>query len=80
MKSNFEKYKEIKQIEEKYKLDDKKIVIEKTNNLTNILSFIYELISKIIKILGYIIVIILCSFGATYIINNVLNLKIGGIL
>jgi len=74
-KSYYEKYSEKKKIQTKYN-QDKEIVIEKPNYLTNILSFFSSITNNIFKVLFYLIVIALCSLGATYLINNILHIKI----
>ena len=43
--------------------------IKKEKTLKIILSFISDLIGKIIKIIFYILLVALCSIGATYLFN-----------
>lgn len=74
-KTYYEKYSEKKKLQNKYK-QDKEIVVEKPNHLTNILSFFSNITNNIFKVLFYLIIVALCSLGATYLINNILHLKI----
>ena len=74
-KTYYEKYVEKKKLENKYK-EDKEIVIEKPNHLTNMLSLFSSISNNIFKVLFYFIIIALCSLGATYLINNILHIKI----
>lgn len=53
------------------KKSDKKIDSEKTKTLKIMLSFITYIIETIIKVLFYILVVALCSIGATYLLNTV---------
>ena len=51
--------------------------IEKSNILKVILSFLSDLISKLLRIVLYILIVALCSIGATYLFNYILQ---GGII
>ncbi len=74
MKKNlYKKFQKEKKIKEKY---DEKIIVEKSKTLKIILSFISDLIGKLIKIVFYLLIVALCSIGATYLFNVVK----GGIL
>lgn len=52
-------------------------IIEKSNTIKAILSFFSDLISKLFKIAFYILIVALCSLGATYLFNYILK---GGII
>ena len=52
-------------------------IVEKSNTIKTILSFISDLISKLFKIVFYILIVALCSLGATYLFNYILR---GGVL
>ena len=56
---------------------DEKVIVEKSKTLKTILSFISDFIGKSIKLIFYILIVALCSLGATYLFNYVLK---GGIL
>ena len=47
-----------------------KIIVKNENTFIKLLSFFVELILKLLKILFYILIIVLSSIGATYIVNN----------
>lgn len=51
--------------------------IEKSSNIKAILSFLSDLISNLFKIIFYILIVALCSLGATYLFNYILR---GGIV
>lgn len=51
--------------------------IERSSNMKAILSFISDLISNFVKIIFYILIVALCSLGATFLFNYILK---GGIL
>ena len=51
--------------------------IEKSNIIKAILSFLSDIISKLLKIVLYIFIVALCSLGATYLFNYILQ---GGIV
>ena len=70
----YKKFQKENKIREKY---DEKIVVEKSKTLKIILSFITNIIEKFIRIIFYILIVALCSIGATYLFNTVFN---GGIL
>ena len=52
-------------------------IVEKSNTIKTILSFISDLISKLFKIVFYILIVALCSLGAIYLFNYILK---GGII
>lgn len=77
---SYKRYLKEKKITKKYDVENENTVIEKQSNFLKLLYFLYVIITKIIKILIYIGLIALCSLGATYLINNILKIKIiGGI-
>ncbi|MGN0973164.1 MAG: hypothetical protein ACI4OT_00315 [Bacilli bacterium] len=47
--------------------------IEKSNTIKVILSFFSDLISKLFKIVFYVLIVALCSLGATYLFNYILK-------
>lgn len=51
--------------------------VEKSNNIKVILSFLSDIISKLLRIVLYIFIVALCSLGATYLFNYILQ---GGIV
>jgi len=65
--------KELK-VKKKY---DEKVVIIKTSILKTILSFLYDFVFGAIKVIYYILIVALCSIGATYLFNLLLK---GGFL
>ena len=65
-----------KEIKEKQNYDEN-VIVEKSKILKTILSFISDFIGKSIKLIFYILIVALCSLGATYLFNYVLK---GGIL
>ena len=64
-----------KKIADKYNFSQKEIVIKKSSSLIKLLSFLFVIISKVFKVIAYLIIIGLCSLGATYLVNNILHLK-----
>ena len=46
--------------------------VEKSNNIKVILSFLSDIISKLLRIVLYIFIVALCSLGATYLFNYIL--------
>lgn len=74
--SLYKKYLKDKKVTEKYNIERKEIVIEKSNLGLKVLSLLFDVISKIVKVLGYILLVILCSLGATFLFNNILHIKI----
>lgn len=52
-------------------------IVEKTSNLKTILLFISNFVSNLIRIIFYILIVALCSLGATFLFNYILK---GGIL
>ena len=56
---------------------DEKVIVEKSKIIKTILSFISDFVGKSIKLIFYILIVALCSLGATYLFNYVLK---GGIL
>ncbi len=52
-------------------------MIEKSSSVKAILSFLSDLISNLFKIIFYILIVALCSLGATFLFNYIFK---GGIL
>ena len=76
MKKNlYKKFQKERKTKEKYK--DENLVIEKSKTLKTILSFFSDSIGKIIKLIFYVGIVVLCSIGATYLFNYYFK---GGIL
>lgn len=75
---SYKKYLKEKKVLSKYNSEKNEIVIEKQSNFIKLLSFLYAIVSKIFKVSIYIGLVALCSLGATYLINNILKIKIGG--
>lgn len=64
--------------ERKVKEDSNQIyTIEKASSIKAILTFLSDLISNLFKIIFYILIVALCSLGATFLFNYILK---GGIL
>ena len=75
MKKNiYKKFQKKNKRKERY---DEKVIVEKSSTLKIVLSFLENLISNIVKIVFYILIVALCSLGATYLFNLILK---GGIL
>ena len=75
MKTNL--YKKFEK-ERKIKEDSNQIyTIEKASSIKAILTFLSDLISNLFKIIFYILIVALCSLGATFLFNYILK---GGIL
>ena len=72
----YDKLDKERKLANKYKVKSKEIVIKESSTLIKLLSFLFVSISKILKISAYLIIIGLCSLGATYLINNILHIKI----
>lgn len=64
--------------ERKVKEDSNQIyTIEKASSIKAILTFLSDLISNLFKIIFYILIVALCSLGATFLFNYILK---GGVL
>ena len=75
MKKNlYKKFQKKRKIKEDY---NQIYTIEKPSNIKAILSFLSDLISNLFKIIFYILIVALCSLGATFLFNYILK---GGIL
>ena len=74
-KNLYDKLSKEKEIADKYNFSQKEIVIKKSSSLIKLLSFLFVIISKVFKVIAYLIIIGLCSLGATYLVNNILHLK-----
>ena len=57
--------------------ESKNYRVEKSNIIKAILSFLSDIISKLLRIVLYIFIVALCSLGATYLFNYILQ---GGIV
>lgn len=69
MKKNlYKEYLKKKKLEEQY---NEEIEINEDSTILRVLFFLFGVLSKIFNILFYIGLIILCSIGATYIVNNI---------
>lgn len=76
MKKNlYKEFQKERKTKEKYK--DENLVIEKSKTLKTILTFLSDSVGKIIKLIFYVVIVALCSIGATYLFNCYLK---GGIL
>ena len=66
------------QMKSKFKENESKNYrVEKSNIIKVILSFLSDIISKLLRIVLYIFIVALCSLGATYLFNYILQ---GGIV
>lgn len=75
MKKNlYKKFQKKRKIKEDY---NQIYTIEKPSNIKAILSFLSDLISNLFKIIFYILIVALCSLGATFLFNYILK---GGVL
>lgn len=73
-KNLYKKFQKENKIRENY---SEKLIVEKSKTLKTILSFISDIIGKFIKIIFYILIVALCSLGATYLFNSIIK---GGIV
>lgn len=73
-KNLYKKFQKEIKIKEKY---NQSYAIEKSNIIKTILSFISNLINKLFKLFFYILIVALCSLGATFLFNCILK---GGII
>ena len=72
------KPKSLKEFLEKEKIKskyDEKIIVKKENKIIKLLSFFVDIISKLLKAIFYLLIVLLSSIGATYIVNNFGNFK-----
>lgn len=75
MKKNlYKKFEKKRKIKEDY---NQIYTIEKPSNIKAILSFLSDLICNLFKIIFYILIVALCSLGATFLFNYILK---GGVL
>ena len=75
MKKNiYKKFQKVDKVKKKY---NENLIVEKSQMIKTILSFTSDMIGKIIKIIFYILIVALCSLGATYLFNYILR---GGVL
>lgn len=69
-KNLYKKFQKESKIKKAY---DDKVIINKSNTLKTILSFISDFIGKAIKLIFYILIVALCSLGATFLFNYILK-------
>ncbi|MDO4382595.1 MAG: hypothetical protein Q4C39_06035 [Clostridia bacterium] len=75
MKKNlYKKFQKVDKVKKKY---NENLIVEKSQMIKTILSFTSDMIGKIIKIIFYILIVALCSLGATCLFNYILR---GGVL
>lgn len=75
MKKNlYKKFQKIDKVKKKY---NENLIVEKSQTIKTILSFVSDIVGKSIKLIFYILIVALCSLGATYLFNYILR---GGIL
>lgn len=75
MKKNlYKKFQKVDKVKKKY---NENLIVEKSQMIKTVLSFTSDMIGKIIKIIFYILIVALCSLGATYLFNYILR---GGVL
>lgn len=73
MKKNpYKEYLKKKNLQEKY---NEKININEITTFEKVVFFIFDILIKVFNILFYLGIIILCSIGATYIVNRIGILK-----
>ena len=71
MKKNlYKKFQKEKSIIKNY---DDSVKIEKSQRLKTVLSFLSDLIGNLIKIIFYVLIVALCSLGATYLFNLIIR-------
>lgn len=76
MKKNlYKEFQKERKTKEKYK--DENLIIEKSKTLKTILAFLSDSVGKVIKLIFYVVIVALCSIGATYLFNYYFK---GGIL
>lgn len=75
MKKNlYKKFQKVDKLKKNYKDN---LIVEKSQTIKTILSFASDIIGKVIKLIFYILIVVLCSLGATYLFNYILR---GGVL
>ena len=75
MKKNlYKKFQKADKLKNNYK---ENFIVEKSQTIKTILSFVSDIMGKIIKLIFYISIVALCSLGATYLFNYILR---GGVL
>ena len=75
MKKNlYKKFQKIDKVKKKY---NENLIVEKSQTIKTILSFVSDIVGKSIKLIFYILIVARCSLGATYLFNYILR---GGIL
>lgn len=76
-KNLYNKLAKEKRIAERYNVSRNELIISKSEVFTKIVSLIACFFSKTIKMITYFILVLLCSLGATFLINNILKIKEG---
>lgn len=71
-KNPYKEYLKKKNLQEKY---NEEININEITAFEKVVFFIFEILTKIFNILFYLGIVILCSIGATYIVNKLGILK-----
>ena len=75
MKKNlYKKFQKADKLKNNYK---ENFIVEKSQTIKTILSFVSDIMGKINKLIFYILIVALCSLGATYLFNYILR---GGVL
>ena len=75
MKKNlYKKFQKADKLKNNYK---ENFIVEKSQTIKTILSFVSDIMGEIIKLIFYILIVALCSLGATYLFNYILR---GGVL
>lgn len=71
MKKNlYKKFEKRKKVKDNSNLT---YTIEKPSNIKAILTFLSDLISNLFKVIFYILIVALCSLGATFLFNYILK-------
>jgi len=71
-KNPYKEYLKKKNLQEKY---NEEININEITAFEKVVFFIFEILTKIFNLLFYLGIVILCSIGATYIVNKLGILK-----
>lgn len=71
MKKNlYKRFQKVDKLKNDYK---ENLIVEKSQTIKTILSFVSDIIGKSIKVIFYILIVVLCSLGATYLFNYILR-------
>ena len=65
-----------KKIANIYNIPENEIVIKKSNVVIKLLSFFILIISKVFKVIAYLLIIGLCSIGATWLANYIFKVEV----